>query len=114
MRLIDEIGEPAVLELLAEECTELAHAALKLARIKRGENPTPTTEEEAITSLIEEMADVDICAAAVSMCDWYDKLQEMTISIRKSERMVKRLDGKRGTAVNRKDAESDEATAKPD
>lgn len=109
MRLIDEIGEPAALELLAEECTELAHAALKLARIKRGENPTPTTEEEAIDNLIEEMADVGICAAAVSMCDWYDNLKELMISTAKMGRMVKRLDSKRRTAVNRKDAEQAEA-----
>lgn len=108
MKLVEKIGEPAVLELLAEECTELAHAALKLARIKRGENPTPTTEEEAISSLIEEMADVGICAAAVSVCDWYDNLKEMTVSIGKVERMVKRLDSKRGTTINRKDAQQAE------
>lgn len=37
MRLIENIGEPAMLEQLAEECVELAHAALKLARVERGE-----------------------------------------------------------------------------
>lgn len=36
-------GEPALLEQLAEECSELAQAALKLARLERGENPTPKT-----------------------------------------------------------------------
>ena len=44
--MINEIGEPAMLEMLAEELVECAHEALKLARVKRGENPTPRTEKE--------------------------------------------------------------------
>ena len=44
--MIDEIGEPAMLEMLADELVECAHEALKLARVKRGENPTPRTEKE--------------------------------------------------------------------
>ena len=39
--VIRSLGEPALLEQLAEECSELAQAALKLARLERGENPTP-------------------------------------------------------------------------
>ena len=38
MKIIEEIGEAAMLEQLAEECTELAKAALKMARIIRKEN----------------------------------------------------------------------------
>lgn len=48
MKIIEEIGEAAMLEQLAEECTELAKAALKMARIIRKENPTPVTEKEAM------------------------------------------------------------------
>ena len=44
-KIIEQIGECAVLEQLAEECVELAQAALKLARKKRGENPTPKNED---------------------------------------------------------------------
>ena len=36
--IIERIGEPAFLEQLAEECSELAQAALKTARKYRGEN----------------------------------------------------------------------------
>lgn len=43
--ILDAIGEPAMYEMLAEEATELAHAAQKMARILRGEKPTPVTEE---------------------------------------------------------------------
>ena len=32
MKLAEEIGEAALLEMMAEECVEAAHAALKLAR----------------------------------------------------------------------------------
>lgn len=43
---------------LAEEAAELAQAALKLRRVFDQTNPTPVTEEMAINSLYEEIADV--------------------------------------------------------
>lgn len=55
---IKNLSEPVRLEQLAEECAELGHAALKLARILRGENPTPVGEAEARERLTEEVADV--------------------------------------------------------
>ena len=61
MKIIDEIGVPAMLEQLAEECSELAHASLKLARKIRGENPTPKDIPELLLNLKEEAADVDLC-----------------------------------------------------
>lgn len=62
MKIIEEIGEAAMLEQLAEECTELAKAALKMARIIRKENPTPVTEKDAIANIREEYTDVVQCA----------------------------------------------------
>ncbi len=47
MDIIKEIGTAAMLEQLAEECTELGKAALKMARIIRKDNPTPVTIEQA-------------------------------------------------------------------
>lgn len=61
MNIIKEIGMPAVLEQLGEECCELGQAAMKLARKYRNENPTPKTEQECINNLVEEMADVMLC-----------------------------------------------------
>ncbi len=52
------IGKSAALEGLAEECCELAHAALKEARILRGENPTPVSIKEAEKNVTEEFNDV--------------------------------------------------------
>ena len=50
-----------MLEQTAEECVELAHACLKLARYLRGENKVYKTKEEIYSNLSEEMADVYIC-----------------------------------------------------
>ena len=49
---------------LAEECTELAHAALKLVRVMEGTNPTPVNMCEAEDALMEEIADVLVCMDA--------------------------------------------------
>lgn len=69
--MIKEIGEPAMLEMLAEELVECAHEALKLARVKRGENPTPRTEKEVRVSLREEWSDVIQCSKELNLdVDW--------------------------------------------
>lgn len=60
-RILDSIGTAACLEQCAEECTELAKATLKLARILRNENYTPVSAEEAIDQIREEAADVRLC-----------------------------------------------------
>lgn len=60
--MLDKIGEPAMYEQMAEECVELAKAALKMARIERGENPTPVTATEMHDAIIEEYTDIVNCA----------------------------------------------------
>ena len=60
MDILKEIGQPAMLEQLAEECAELGQAALKLARVMRGENPTPKTQMQCLDALTEEIADVEL------------------------------------------------------
>lgn len=84
---------------LAEECAELSKAALKMARIYCGRNPTPVTRTEAFHNLVEEIADVTLCIEVLGMntkevlnnCDkiweekssrWKKRLQE---SISESE-----------------------------
>lgn len=63
--ILKAIGTPALLEQCAEECAELAHACLKMARIARGENPTNKNELTAYEELIEEAADVELCLEAL-------------------------------------------------
>ena len=63
--IIEKIGIPAILENCSEECLELGHAGLKLARVLRGENPTPVSEEAAIAKVVEEAADVTLMIEAL-------------------------------------------------
>lgn len=74
--MINEIGEPAMLEMLAEELVECAHEALKLARVKRGENPTPRTEKEVGASLREEWTDVVQCAKELNLDVNWNQIEE--------------------------------------
>lgn len=68
-KLVDYIGEPALLEQTAEECMELAFACLKLARMKRGENKVwGHTEEELLNKLAEECADISVCVDQLIYC----------------------------------------------
>ena len=61
-------------EMLAEEATELAHAAQKYARIVRGEQPVSEKLDpvEAFENLKEEIADVLLCIGA-AVCNLYDE-----------------------------------------
>ena len=82
-----ELPMPDILEQLAEEAAELAQAANKLARIKRGINPTPVTEVEAAENLIEELSDVALITELVlqinpnaaivrnKLCRWRERIE---------------------------------------
>lgn len=79
------IGQPALLEGLAEEATELAHAALKAARILRGENPTPARYENAKIAVTEEYSDLETYAHILGVAIDPDIYRE------KKERMLARI-----------------------
>ena len=86
--MIEKIGTPAMLEQLAEEAAELSQAALKLARVLRGENPTPVTRKEANKKLMEEYTDVKQCAMELLITVDYHQIDE------KSERFRERWEKK--------------------
>lgn len=71
---IRELPEETRLIQLAEECAEASQAALKLIRAMHGD--TPVSEAEARTHLIEEIADIRVCASVILSdldqvaCDW--------------------------------------------
>lgn len=74
---------------LAKEAAELAQAALKLRRVFDGTNPTPTTEEDAIQNLYEEIADVNLYLSMISI-----NLGSVSeIMLEKLSRWEKRLEG---------------------
>lgn len=56
-----------LLDQLAEEATELAHAALKASRILRADNPTPVTLHEAESMVIEEWTDLCLVADVIGL-----------------------------------------------
>lgn len=99
MRPADVLSEPARLEQLAEEAAELAHAALKLARFRRGENPTGRCEVELICDLEEELTDVFVAAMELP----YRPMKEVELGKRK--RWEKRL----ARAMEEKEGENAEA-----
>lgn len=80
------ISQEALLEMLAEEATELAKAALKLARIHRCENPTPVSSDQATSELLEEWSDVLLCGDILQLLN-YPAMTEM-----KLERWKRRID----------------------
>lgn len=97
--VIRMLGEPALMEQLAEECSELAQAALKLARKERGENPTPKTLDECFKAIIEEMADVKLCIWVVEASRSFDLRCNCD---RKRERWAKRIREARGETPGEK------------
>jgi len=65
--ILECIGPAAMLEQMAEEAAELSKACLKLARVIRGENPTPVTKDQAVDNVIEEYTDVIQCALELDL-----------------------------------------------
>lgn len=69
--ILNHLSTAALLEQLAEEASELSQAALKLARVYRGENPTPVSELQANAHLREEFTDVFLVADILGLpVDW--------------------------------------------
>ena len=97
--VIRTIGEPALLEQLAEECSELAQAALKLARVEREENPTPKTEEECFKDLLEELGDVNLCMSVIE-ANWGISIR--CLSVDKKARWAHRIREARGETPEKK------------
>ena len=95
-KIKSKIGEPACYEQLAEECAELGHAALKVARILRNENPTPCDETMTRKHVSEELGDVLLSAEVCGI----DLLHVVGTINAKAERWEARL-GAEGNAVDR-------------
>lgn len=84
------VGYAACYEALAEECMELAHCALKLARVLRGDNPVKEGGRNYLDKLDEECTDVVSCAIAL------DLKPNADISVWKWKRHKKRLEEMEG------------------
>lgn len=58
--IIKRIPVCELLAGLAEECSELAQAALKLRRCYDGTNPTPADPDKQYEQFLEEIGDVEL------------------------------------------------------
>ena len=74
---------------LAEEATELAHAALKYRRTLDDENPTPVSSNEAFKNLIEEIDDIALLLETLAL-KWRVEFNSSSRE-RKLKRWVERL-----------------------
>ena len=81
-----------LLAQLAEEATELAHAALKLRRAYDGTNPTPVTAKEAYEGLLEEIADVSVCLTVLGYDRSLNKMRTSLLMNEKLHRWAERLE----------------------
>lgn len=63
----ENVPAAELLAQLAEEATELGHAALKLRRVIDGKNPTPVTFDEAFANLNEEIGDILLCLETLGL-----------------------------------------------
>ena len=90
--ILSRISGPELLAQLAEEATELAHAALKLRRAYDGVNPTPVSRGDALEAVKEEIADVWLLLEMLDL-DQYDA-DFNRIKREKLDRWVRRLEGK--------------------
>lgn len=81
-----------IMTQLAEECTELAQAALKFRRTLSNANPTPVGRKEAETKLLEEIADVKLCLHVAGFEAVRHKIQVNRTISAKAERWLQRLE----------------------
>lgn len=87
-----EMTEGELLLQLAEEATELAHAALKLHRVRSGKNPTPKTQNEAFADLMEEVVDVELVLSVLNYGNIVLKEERGRIQSAKLKRWKQRLE----------------------
>lgn len=84
-----DLGER--LAQLAEEATELAHAALKLRRAYTGDNPTPVSAYDAFELLLEEVADVSTCLDTLEIYGNIERRRVACLTETKMSRWATRL-----------------------
>ena len=90
----ENLSQEELLTQLAEECSELSKAALKLRRVYNGENPTPIRRPEAYDNVIEEIADVFLVIDVLGFGDVEHMKKIVKIMESKTSRWSQRLKAK--------------------
>lgn len=85
--------------MLAEECAELAQAALKARRAEGEGTPTPMSREQAYDQLVEELADVNNCLRALGLTRDITRYRVKSVADAKMDRWAVRIvEAKKATA----------------
>ncbi len=89
----EQYGSEYLLRQMAEECSELAQAALHLIRVQRRESSADMSKTRM--NLVEEIADVTLMVDCVkrSICTEDERDDIETVIDAKANRMVNRLIG---------------------
>lgn len=80
------LGAAVLYDQLAEECTELAQAALKQSRQIRGINPTKMEQVDIVRNVDEEVNDVLLCLDVLGLSP------DIRMSTAKLDRWTKRVE----------------------
>ena len=115
-KISDYLSTSDLLCQLAEECSELAQAALKLKRAMEGTNPTPKSEQECWDDLNEEIADTFLVIQQMGLTDKEHTKKFAAIAEKKKKRWLDRLQKNRRELMTRiresKEAEKEVAETK--
>lgn len=95
-RIRELLPREEILAQCAEECSELAKACHKLRRVYDRTNPTPVTESEAASNLVEEFADVVSCLDCLDFFESEYVMDTIKMIIdKKRERWIGRIEEER-------------------
>lgn len=103
--ILDHVGSDEVLAQLEEECSELIQAASKLRRAMSQKNPTPVSFEDARDMLVEEFADVCLCADILGVHP--ESLQVFLVKEKKLQRWCGRINREEFEKETKNDASRD-------
>ena len=96
-KITELLPETEALAALAEECSELAQAALKLRRSLDGTNWTPRTRSECVDNMQEEIGDVLCCLVVLGFMEEEQPVRDF-LSPAKADRWLSRLEEHRKEA----------------
>lgn len=86
-----KVSQQSRLMQVEEEAAELIQAAAKYVRIEAGDNPSPVSRDEALRSLVEEIADVKNSIDALQLDDIFPSGAVEEVEREKLDRWFERV-----------------------
>ena len=85
------IPKVVLLDQLAEEATELAHACLKMSRVMKGYSTSPLDIEDCHDMLVEELGDLEACKIVLQLSEGDLMCESLKIASEKINRWARRI-----------------------